>query len=132
VGCLDYRANFSGYPALKTQMALGVSVAPHVHGGGQTFTYITDCQEWPAPFVNPPRLEVARPSQATLIVNSVYDPSCAYAWAQLMSARIQGSVLLTRDGDGHTSYGIPGRTEDAIDRYLISGELPAAGTHLPD
>ncbi|GIG59635.1 peptidase [Longispora fulva] len=132
VGCLDYRANFSGYPALKDQITLGRSATPHVRGGSQTYTYITECLRWPTPFTNPPRLDVARPSTPTLIVNSTYDPSTAYAWAQLMTARTEGSVLLSRDGDGHTSYGSPGSTSDAIDRYLISGEVPAPGTVLPD
>ena len=65
-----------------------------------------------------------------LIVNASYDPSTAYVWAQLMREQIDGSVLLTRIGDGHTSYLLPdeSQTRDAIDHYLITGETPPPNT----
>jgi hypothetical protein len=38
---------------------------------------------------------------------------------------IAGSVLLTREGDGHTSSWLGGgRTRDAIARYLITLQTP--------
>jgi TAP-like protein len=39
-----------------------------------------------------------------------------------------GSVLLTRDGDGHTSYLSSPCAQAAIDRYLIDLTLPHPGT----
>ncbi len=52
----------------------------------------------------------------------------------VLLAQIEGSVLLTRDGDGHTSYLLPGpsRTRDAIDRYLLTGETPPPNTIFAD
>lgn len=41
-------------------------------------------------------------------------------------------MLLTWDGNGHTSSFLPGQTCDAIVDYLINGTLPAPGTVLPD
>jgi hypothetical protein len=43
-----------------------------------------------------------------------------------MREQIDGSVLLTRIGDGHTSYLLPdeSQTRDAIHHYLITGETP--------
>ena len=43
-------------------------------------------------------------------------------------------VLVTRDGDGHTSYLLPGtsQTRDAIDQYLLTGDTPAPRNHLPE
>jgi hypothetical protein len=38
-----------------------------------------------------------------------------------------GSVLLTRDGDGHTSYLTSPCAQHAIDRYLIKLTLPRPG-----
>ncbi|MGN9795884.1 alpha/beta hydrolase [Streptomyces sp. OZ13] len=125
VGCLDMRANFRGYPALKTQMALDGVVAPHTRGTGQSYQYIAQCLRWPVPFSNPPRPAAGiTPGVTPLIVNALYDPSTAYAWAQLMLTEFKDAVLLTRDGAGHTSYMYPGPARDAVDRYLITGETP--------
>jgi hypothetical protein len=39
-------------------------------------------------------------------------------------------VLLTRRGDGHTSYLNPGTTRTAINAFLVNGTLPKPGTVL--
>jgi hypothetical protein len=85
---------------------------------------------WPVPIANPPGLWNVEGTPPILIVNSTYDPSTAYVWAQLMREQIDSSVLLTRIGDGHTSYLLPGesQTRDAIDSYLITGETPPPNT----
>jgi hypothetical protein len=50
-----------------------------------------------------------------------------------MRDRIAGSVLLTRDGDGHTSSWLTsGHTRDAIARYLITKKTPPPNTVYPD
>jgi hypothetical protein len=42
-------------------------------------------------------------------------------------------VLLTREGDGHTSSLLhPSRTNDAIADYLITRTTPSPNTVLPD
>ena len=68
------------------------------------------CPGWPVAAPNPPRPMVRR---ARLIVNATYDPSTAYPWAVGMFHQIEGSVLLTREGDGHTSYWLVGPTARA-------------------
>lgn len=77
---------------------------------------------------------VVRGAPPILIINATYDPSTAYPWAVGMRRQIEGSVLLTRAGDGHTSYLLPGpsRTRDAIDAYLLTGVLPPPNTVYPD
>jgi TAP-like protein len=44
-----------------------------------------------------------------------------------------GAVLVTREGDGHTSSWLRGRsrTRDAMVRYLITGRTPPADTVYP-
>ncbi|HEU0113032.1 MAG TPA: alpha/beta hydrolase, partial [Thermomicrobiales bacterium] len=81
---------------------------------------------WPAPVANPPGLWHVQGTPPILIVNATDDPSTAYVWAQLMRQQLAGSVLLTRIGDGHTSYLLPGasQTRDAIDHYLLTGQTP--------
>ena len=47
--------------------------------------------------------------------------------------QIPGAVLITRDGDGHTSSLMhPSRTRDAIARYLITRNTPPPNTVYPD
>jgi len=55
--------------------------------------------------------------------------------AQALVGRITGSQLLTFDSTEHTGFGrgISACVDDAVDTYLLSGTLPAAGTHCaPD
>ncbi|WP_405166233.1 alpha/beta hydrolase [Nocardia sp. NBC_01499] len=132
VGCADFKADFDTYPALKAQQTLLSTIAPHTRGVGQSYSYVAWCQGWPAEFTNPPRETTAKPTIAPLLVNATHDPSTSYGWAQLMLTQIQGAVLVTRDGDGHTSFLHPGHTQDTIARYLIDGTAPATGLVLPD
>jgi hypothetical protein len=54
-------------------------------------------------------------------------------WAQQLRDDLPGGVLLTRDGDGHTSSWLSGgRTQDAIARYLITRKPPPANTVYAD
>jgi len=67
-----------------------------------------------------------------LIVNATHDASTPYVWAQGLAAQFDGSVLLTREGDGHTSSLTSACAREHIDRYLISGETPPAGQNCTD
>jgi hypothetical protein len=53
-------------------------------------------------------------------------------WARHVAHQIPSAVLLTRDGDGHSSSwrGPKSATASAIADYLITGRRPARGTHL--
>jgi hypothetical protein len=67
------------------------------------------------------------------VAASTHDPSTPYVWAQQLRDQIPAAVLLTRDGDGHTSSWLSrGRTRDAIARYLISRRPPPPNTVYPD
>ncbi len=60
------------------------------------------------------------------------DSQTPYAWAGSMAAELEGAVLLTRDGHGHGSVGVGlPCVDDAVDRALVDGVLPAAGTTCP-
>ena len=52
-----------------------------------------------------------------------------YPWAQSLAQQLEGGVLLTRVGDGHTAYGMGSSCiDDAIDAYLLEGTPPPEGT----
>jgi hypothetical protein len=63
-----------------------------------------------------------------LVVGGTGDPATPYAWAQAVSQQLSGSVLLTRQGNGHTSYNSSACARQLIDSYLIDLSLPPAGT----
>jgi hypothetical protein len=55
----------------------------------------------------------------SLMVHAVHDSSDPHSWAHTLNAQIQGGDLLTRTGDGHTSYYTSPCARTAIDDYLI-------------
>ena len=62
------------------------------------------------------------------MVNSEHDPSTGYSGALSLKEQIPSAVLLTRDGDGHTTYFLHGDTSALIDEYLVSVSVPVDGT----
>jgi len=63
-----------------------------------------------------------------LLVGGTNDPATPYSEAQSVNRQIDGSVLLTRQGNGHTSYDVSDCAHAAENAYLISLTLPATGT----
>jgi hypothetical protein len=65
---------------------------------------------------------------------ATHDPSTAYPWALRLHRNLPSGVVVTRDGDGHTSYLTHGvsHTRDAIDDYLATGRTPVPGTVYTD
>jgi hypothetical protein len=78
---------------------------------------------WPIPPANPPRLLRVR-GVPSLIVHAVHDSSDPYRWAHGLAAQIEGSLLLTRTGDGHTSYHTSECARIASDQYLVRPQAP--------
>jgi pimeloyl-ACP methyl ester carboxylesterase len=130
IECVDWETDIATYDDLAAHETFARVIAPHTQGATQTWTILTGCMGWPVPVANPPGPWNVAGTPPILIVNATYDPSTAYVWAQLMREQVAGSVLLTRIGDGHTSYLRPGesQTRDAIDHYLITGETPPPNT----
>jgi pimeloyl-ACP methyl ester carboxylesterase len=130
IECVDWDTDIATYDDLAAHETFARIIAPHSQGATQTWTVLTGCMGWPVPVVNPPAPWHVEGTPPILIVNATYDPSTAYVWAQLMREQIADSVLLTRIGDGHTSYLLPGESEtrDAIDHYLLTGETPPPNT----
>jgi pimeloyl-ACP methyl ester carboxylesterase len=134
IECMDWVSPIARFEDLAAADLLVRALAPHTRGASQSWTVQAGCPGWPVAAPNPPRPMGVRGAPPILIVNATYDPSTAYPWAVGMFHQIEGSVLLTREGDGHTSYWLegPSRTRDAIDAYLIGGALPPPNTVYPD
>lgn len=86
------------------------------------------CAVWPAKpkrDQGPLKVEGVPP---ILLVGGTDDPATPYAEAQSVNRQIAGSVLLTRQGNGHTSYDASACAHAATDAYLIDLTVPPAGT----
>ncbi|AZM59370.1 MULTISPECIES: alpha/beta hydrolase [unclassified Streptomyces] len=90
-----------------------------------------ECTDWPVPgkAAHP---DVRAPgAPPVLLVGNTGDPATPYAGAARMAERLGKGVgvELTYRGEGHGAYD-SGNTcvRDAVDAYLLAGEVPAAGS----
>jgi pimeloyl-ACP methyl ester carboxylesterase len=133
VNCVDYPPLIRSFHDLASAALLARALAPHTHGAGEAWTGLVGCINWPVPPANPPHRARIHGAPPILLANSTHDPSTPYRWAHNLLHQIPGAVLLTRDGDGHTSSLLhASRTSDAIARYLITRRTPSPNTVYPD
>lgn len=86
------------------------------------------CLYWPVPATGSPHAVRAHGSPPILVVGGTHDPATPYIWAKAVASELENGVLLTREGDGHVSFGRTACIDDAVAAYLIDLKLPAAGT----
>lgn len=93
------------------------------------------CQGWPYGPVEEDQDEPAAYSgdAEILVVGGTEDPATPYAWSQAMTEQLGRATLLTREGKGHVSYSSGnGCIVEAVDAYLLEGQLPEEGTVCKD
>ena len=66
-----------------------------------------------------------------LLVGATGDPATPYTWAVGALPYFPGSVLLTRDGDGHVSFGKSNCADEDEAAYLTRLVLPPPGSVCP-
>lgn len=121
--CLDYVSEIRTYADMQQRLELGRQLAPHMQGASEMWQ-VVNCLNWPIPATNPlHRLDVR--GVPTLIVNATHDVETSYRWAYGLAGQIRGSAMLTREGDGHTSYYTSTCARAAIDNFLLSRSAPA-------
>jgi pimeloyl-ACP methyl ester carboxylesterase len=128
VNCLDDESR----PSREEAVQLGQQVADQVPTFGDAFvTSGLACMDWPLP-ANPTPTPTGAGAPPILVVGTIGDPATPYLWAQQMAAALQGAVLLTYEGSGHTAFTRAGSCiDDIVAAYLVELELPAAGTTCP-
>lgn len=95
---------------------------------GAWFQYSNlQCGYWPAHLKGTHTPLPIQDAPPILLVGGTNDPATPYADSQSVNRQITGSVLLTRQGNGHTSYGSNACSHAATDAYLINLTMPAAG-----
>lgn len=125
INCIDrpVPSDVAAYDALGPKFA---SASP-LFGPAFQYSNLT-CAYWPAKptgTVGPLPADGAPP---ILLVGGTGDPATPYSWAQSENRQLTGSVLLTRQGNGHVSYDKSACAKQLIDAYLIGLTLPATGT----
>jgi pimeloyl-ACP methyl ester carboxylesterase len=115
--CLDYVPQVHTYAEMQQRLELGRQLAPHLQGASQTWQ-ANSCIDWPVKPVNPPKTLNVR-GVPTLMIHAAHDPNDSYTWAHGLAAQIDGSALLTRTGDGHTSVFTSDCAKSAMDAFLI-------------
>ena len=87
------------------------------------------CAYWP--FHAPPASFHAVETVPLLFVGATGDPATPYKWALGAMPFFPGSMLLTRDGDGHVSFGKSTCADSYEQAYLVNLTLPPPGTTCP-
>src|SRR4030095_10507881 len=117
VACLDYVPQVHTYQEMQQRLELGRQLAPHLPGASETLQ-VHPCLAGPLKPANPPRTLHVR-GVPTLLIHAVHDPSDPYSWTHGLAAPIDGSTLLTRTGDGHTSVFTSDCAKSAMDTFLV-------------
>ena len=60
-----------------------------------------------------------------LVIGTTNDPATPYEWSVALAEQLEGGILITRVGEGHTGYN-KGNVcvDEAVERYLIDGIRP--------
>ena len=125
IGCLDSPSP----PTLAAARQLAVRaarVAPHF--GASTVWLSLPCTYWPVPPVSQPAPIAAPSAPPIVVVGTTDDPATPYRQAENLARELQTGHLLTYVGEGHTAYGRDDCIDKAVDDYLTSLAVPAAGT----
>jgi pimeloyl-ACP methyl ester carboxylesterase len=128
----NYAVNCLDHPALTNIAAydhLGPAYAKASPFFGESFQYSNlPCAFWPAPPTGHAGPLTANGAPPILLVGGTNDPATPYAWAVAAHEQLAGSVLVTRNGNGHGSYGVSVCASIAEINYLLDLTLPAEGT----
>jgi pimeloyl-ACP methyl ester carboxylesterase len=121
--CGDYVPQVETWAEMQQRMQLARQLAPHMQGASDTWR-VNYCIGWPVKASNPPKALDIR-GVPTLLVHAVNDSMDPYRWSHALAAQIQDSDMLTRTGDGHTSYYSSPCSRTAMDDYLVRPQAPA-------
>lgn len=119
--CMDYPRDDD--PAAKAASQAKIKaeapvIAPYWNGADV-------CDQWPYPPTGTREAITAAGSGPILVVGTTNDPATPYAWAEALAKQLEGGVLITRVGEGHTGYNKGNScVDDAVDSYFVDGTVP--------
>ena len=126
ISCTD-RPGSEPVAAAKTKIGPYERISPIF---GRTFAWgSVACRDWPVKKGEFPTKAVAEGADPIVVIGTTRDPATPYSWSVRLAESLQNGVLVSRDGDGHTGYNAGNAcVDDAVDRYLVAGEVPANPT----
>ncbi|WP_091107680.1 alpha/beta hydrolase [Micromonospora citrea] len=131
VFCADWHLPVRDHREYAAHLRRMARIAPDVRYP-QALPAIATCLGTPAPVANPQHRLRVRTDVPLLLANSRYDPASGHNWATNVARQLgRSGVLLTYEGWGHGNYTRSDCVRDAVDRYLISVDVPADGTSCP-
>lgn len=99
--------------------------------GAESAGEVVGCSTWPAPRTPVPSPKAATPSKV-LVLGNLHDPATPYQGAKDLARDLGNAVLLSWDGQGHTSYRQGSSCVDnAVNTYLLTLTPPRAGIVCP-
>lgn len=131
IGCKDWAITSKSYIDLALKRQMTSILSPHSRGNSQFYQIQSSCIGWPSAWTgNSHAMDPKKVAQLPpiLLVNSFWDPSTPISSANALKIQIPSSVLILREGGGHTSYQTFGKTTRAMDAFLLRGEVPGQGT----
>ncbi|KAF3915105.1 hypothetical protein ABW20_dc0100356 [Dactylellina cionopaga] len=130
IGCQDWLHDSASFADVLSKGRMVTALAPLTRGVSLSYSLQVSCLGWPAPVTNAqhPLKPKALTAPAMLLVTALNDPATSISWATGVADQLPKSVLLTRNGAGHTSFPLNGDAQRLIDNFLLTGQLPARGT----
>jgi pimeloyl-ACP methyl ester carboxylesterase len=124
ISCLD-SANPVGGEAWAAFSDELEAISPRF--GASIANEMLPCAFWPVPSepVNGPVL--AEGSPPILVVGTTGDPATPVEQAERVAEGLADGHLLVLEGEGHVAFGRSACVQDAVERYLIRGEVPPEG-----
>lgn len=126
INCLDYPM-VSDTAGMRAEQQRLMQDSPTF---GYFFAYGgTNCIDWPYQNVRTPSPVEYEGESPIVVIGTTGDPATPVEWASSLRKQLGNAALLTWEGEGHTAYGRSNSCiEDAVDGYLVSGEVPADNT----
>ena len=128
ITCADMRQSFSE-AQVRGLAADWNQKYPFFGAGAAVGLY--GCTPWKAPRTPLPKRDAVDTSTPILVVGNTGDPVTPYTGAQDMARDLQDDVLLTWQGQGHTSYPKTPCVTSAVDAYLVDLTVPQNGLTCP-
>ncbi|MDT0308402.1 alpha/beta hydrolase [Streptomyces sp. DSM 44917] len=127
ISCLDSPAGNADPEEVREALPAYEEASPTF---GADFAWATLlCAAWPLEPTGEPVTVNAAGAPDILVIGTTRDPATPYAWAQGLADQLDSGILLTRDGDGHGSYGSGNACVDgAVNAYLLQNTSPEDGS----
>lgn len=100
VNCADYRAPRT--PEGFAEMAADAERVAPDFGAAVAYGYF-NCVYWPYESERDSRRVTAEGAPRILVLAATGDPATPYEWGESLASQLSSGVLVTRNGDGHTS-----------------------------